>query len=305
MLESKMLPYLALFIGVLTVSASAIFVKLVSAPAEITAFYRLLISTVIVFPWFWRKRKALYQFAKSDWIYSMLAGVFLAFHFILWFESLEYTSVASSVVLVTLQPLFAFVGTYFFFKEKVTFGGLASAGFAIVGSAIISWGDFKVSGLALWGDILALIACAMVTAYLLCGQHLRKKQSLAVYTFVVYGVSSATLFIYCLFSGESFVSYPSEDWIYFVLLAIFPTLLGHSLFNWSIKWISTNMVSVSILFEPVGASILAYYVLREMVTASQIVGGSMILAGILFFIFEKRMLRLYKSFSLKKKMAKH
>jgi drug/metabolite transporter (DMT)-like permease len=303
--ETKMMPYLALFVGVLTVSASAIFVKLVSAPAEITAFYRLLISTVIVFPWFWKKRRALRQFAKGEWLYSLAAGIFLAFHFILWFKSLEYTSVASSVVLVTLQPLFAFIGTYFFFKERVTFGGLASAGFAILGSAIISWGDFKVSGLALWGDILALIACAMVTAYLLCGQHLRKKQSLAVYTFVVYGVSSATLFIYCLFSGESFVSYPSEDWVYFVLLAVFPTLLGHSLFNWAIKWISTNMVSVSILFEPVGASILAYYILNERITSSQIIGGSMILAGILFYIFEKRILRLFHPLADKKKTAKN
>lgn len=153
MKSSQLFPYVALVIGVLAVSTSAIFVKLTSASAPVIAFYRLFFSTVLIAPFFFAKNLGeVKRMSKKDWIFSIVAGVFLAFHFILWFESLNYTSVASSVVLVTLQPLFAFIGTYFFFKEKVSKIAIISGGIAIAGSVIISWGDFQISGLALFGD---------------------------------------------------------------------------------------------------------------------------------------------------------
>src|SRR5699024_9616031 len=119
---------------------------------------------------------------RRNWIFSTLAGIFLAAHFILWFESLNYTSVASSVVLVTLQPIFAFLGTYLFFKERFSPGAIISLIIAIFGSVIISWGDFKVSGMALFGDILALLGAIMITVYFLMGQQVRKRLSLMTYT---------------------------------------------------------------------------------------------------------------------------
>ena len=139
--------------------------KLASAEAGIIAFYRMLFSVLIMAPLFLRGyTKELITLKRRDWLFSSVAG-FLAFHFILWFESLNYTSVASSTVLVTLQPLFAFVGTYFFFKEKITMKTIIAGSIAIIGSVLIGWGDFKVSGTAFYGDVLALIACALATAY--------------------------------------------------------------------------------------------------------------------------------------------
>ncbi|MCJ2147220.1 DMT family transporter [Bacillus sp. B19-2] len=288
-MRTTLYPYIALVIGVLAVSSSAIFVRLSTADAGIIAFYRLFFSALLIFPFFWGKRKEVLSFSKKDWLFSAAAGFFLAFHFILWFRSLEYTSVASSVVLVTLQPIFSFIGTYFLFKERVSFAGIISALLAIGGSAYISWGDFKVSGQALYGDILALLACALVTAYLLFGQHVRKHHSLTVYTFIVYGISAITLCLYCLFSGAAFFSYPSSDWGYFFLLAVIPTLLGHSLFNWVLKWLSTNMISVAILFEPVGAVALAYWILDESVMMTQVIGGAVIFLGIILFMASQSM----------------
>jgi drug/metabolite transporter (DMT)-like permease len=286
--SSRLFPYLALVIGVLAVSASAIFVKLTSAPAPVIAFYRLFFSTVLIAPLFLMKSLGeVKSMSKKDWVFSAIAGVFLAFHFILWFESLNFTSVASSVVLVTLQPLFAFIGTYLFFKEKVSKVALFSGVVAIVGSVIISWGDFQISGLALFGDILALAACAMITAYLLFGQGIRKRHSLTLYTFIVYGISSVTLLIYCLLLQYPLAPYPMTDWYYFLLQALVPTLLGHSLFNWALKWVSTNTISIMILFEPVGAIILAYYILGENVILSQLIGGAVIMVGIIIFLLEK------------------
>lgn len=281
----KMNPYFALAIGVVTVSFSAILVKLASAPSGIIAFYRLLFTVLLMLPVFLMKyRHELKLIGKKDWLFSIAAGVFLAFHFILWFESLNYTSVASSTVLVTLQPLFAFAGAYFFFKERFSLKAIVSGVIAIAGSFVISWGDFRISGLALWGDILALLACALVTGYLLFGQSVVRRVSSITYTFVVYSISAVTLFLYVLVKGEAFTSYPVADWIYFILLAIFPTLLGHSLFNWSLKWLSTTTISMAILLEPVGATILAYFILKEPILWTQVLGGIIILAGLMMFL---------------------
>ena len=288
----RFLPYAALIVGVIAVSTSAIFVKLATAPAPVIAFYRLLFSTVLIAPiFFLRHFSEMKNLSKKDWIYSTIAGVLLAFHFILWFESLNYTSVASSVVLVTLQPLFAFIGTFLFFKEKVSIVAIISGLIAITGSVIISWGDFKISGIALIGDLLALAACAMITAYLLFGQGIRKRHSLTLYTFIVYGISSITLLCYCLLLQYPLGPYPKEDWMYFLLLAVVATLLGHSLFNWSLKWVSTNTISVMILFEPVGSIILAYYILGEKMILPQIIGGMIIMIGIIFYVFERKILK--------------
>ncbi len=271
-----------------SVSTSAILVKLADADSGVIAFYRMLFSVLIMAPAFLTHYKnEVLNIQKRDWLFSIIAGVFLAFHFILWFESLRYTSIASSTVLVTLQPLFAIGGTYFFFKEPIVFKTIISGLIAIAGSVLISWGDFKVGGLAFYGDMLALIACALVTGYMLFGQDVRKRVSLTTYTIIVYSTSTFTLFFYVLFKGESFGPYPTMDWIWFILLAIVPNLLGHNLFNWAIKWVSANVISIAILFEPVGASILAYFIFNEYLVATQVFGGIIVIVGITLFVIDE------------------
>ncbi|MEO4054315.1 DMT family transporter [Solibacillus sp. CAU 1738] len=280
-------PFIPIFIGVISVSLSAILVKLANADSGVIAFYRMLFSVLLMSPIFLLKyTQEIKLLTKRDWVFSGIAGVFLAFHFILWFESLHYTSVASSTVLVTMQPLFAFIGTYFFFGEKISIKTIIAAAVAIAGSVLISWGDFRVSGTALYGDILALIACALITGYLLFGQDVRQRLSLITYTMVVYTSSTICLFFYVLFKGESFGPYPAIDWMWFVLLAIVPNLLGHTLFNWSLKFVSTNVISIAILFEPIGAAILAFFVFSEHIILSQVIGGSVIIVGIMLFVVD-------------------
>lgn len=280
-------PYIPIAIGVLTVGLSAIFVKLTTADAGVTAFYRMFFSVVIMLPLFLLSyRSELRDLKRRDWLFSGLAGLFLAIHFVLWFESLNYTSVASSTVLVTLQPIFALAGTALFFKEIITGKMLTAVLIALTGSVIISWGDFQVSSTALFGDVLALLACGFITAYLLVGQDVRKRVSLITYTFLVYSASSIILFAYVLYERQPLISYPASDWMWFLALALLPNLLGHSLFNWAIKWVSTNVISITILFEPVIASAAAYFVLRENITTTQLAGGIIVLAGILLFIID-------------------
>ncbi|MDC3413129.1 DMT family transporter [Aquibacillus sp. 3ASR75-11] len=278
-------PYAAITVGVISVSTAAILVKLApEAPASIIANYRLLLAVIIMIPFMVKTKHEFRFITKNDWILCSLAGVFLAFHFIFWFESLNYTSVASSVVLVTLQPIFAFLGTFLFYQERFSAGTLISMIIALTGSVIISWGDFKISGIAFYGDILAIIGAIMVTGYFLLGQNARKRLSLMTYTFVVYGVSSITLIAYNLILGNAFFGYPIGNWMVFIGLAIIPTFLGHTLFNWALKWVSTATISMAIVFEPIGASLLAYLILGEAISATQWLGGSIILFGLSLFI---------------------
>ncbi|MFD2043861.1 DMT family transporter [Ornithinibacillus salinisoli] len=279
-------PYFAVIIGVISVSTSAILVKLASdAPAAIIANYRLLFAVILMSPFILLKYRHEFKLIqKRDWILSSFAGVFLAFHFIFWFESLNYTSVASSVVLVSLQPIFAFIGTYIFFKERFTPGAVISMIIALLGSIIISWGDFQISGMAFLGDILALLGAIMVTAYFLMGQSVRKRLSLMTYTFVVYGISSLTLIIYNIVAQNSFVGFSGDHWLIFLALAIIPTFLGHTLFNWALKWLSTSTISMGIVLEPIGASILAYIILEEKINWSQWLGGTIVVFGLFLFI---------------------
>ena len=285
--KPKINPYIPIIIGVISVSLSAIFVKLADAQSGVIAFYRMLFSVLIMSPLFLMKyRHEIKQLNKKEWMFTSIAGVFLAFHFILWFESLNYTSVASSTVLVTLQPIFALAGTYLFFKENISLKAIVATIVAISGSVLIAWGDFKVSGDAFYGDVLALIACALVTGYFLFGQEVRKQLSLITYTMVVYSVSTIVLFVYVLVTGQSFGPYNLNEWVLFLLLAIVPNLLGHNLFNWAIKYVSTNVISISILFEPIGAAILAFFVFGESLSFSQLIGGAVVIVGITMFVVD-------------------
>ncbi|MGG3506262.1 DMT family transporter [Paenibacillus lautus] len=285
--------YLYMLLAVAALSTSAIFVKLADAPASVTAFYRMFFSSLFILPLLVtiNRKNILRQFRNitgTQWGMCLLAGFFLAIHFVLWFESLNYTSVTSSTVLVTLQPLFAFVGGSLIFGERLRFPAISGGLLAITGSFIIGWGDMQISGSALFGDQLALLAAGAVTIYFLIGQSVRKDLSLFPYTFIVYGTSAFYLLIYCLVTGDALTGYSSKEWGWFFALALIPTLFGQTVFNGLVKWFSTTTISMSILGEPVGTAILAYYILHDHISIRQIVGGSVILLGIGMFIWFNR-----------------
>lgn len=218
------------------------------------------------------------------WGAVISSGLLLGIHYILWFESLRFTSVASSTVLVTMQPLFAFIGSYFLFGERLKklsiFGGFLS----IIGSCVIGWGDFKIGGTALIGDVLALLGAAVITMYFLIGQHMRKKLSLITYVFICYLSSSLFLLVYSITLKYPLIGYPKSDWLWFFCLALISTILGQTILNWLIKWLSTSTISMSILGEPVGTCILAYYILGQGISYNQILGSAIILIGIAIFL---------------------
>lgn len=278
-------PYIAVIIAVLAISSSAVFVKLAGdAPVGIIANYRLIFAVIGLAPVILVKyRKEFKLINIKDWVFISLAGISLAFHFIFWFESFNYTSVASSVVLVTLQPIFGFLATFLFLKERFSFGAIVSLIIALFGGFIITSGDFKISNAALFGDMLALIGTIAITFYFLFGQQVKKRISFMTYSFIVYSVGAITLILYNVILQNPFLGYTSNQWWVFIALALIPTFLGHSLFNWALKWLSASTISIGTLLVPIGSTLFAYIIIDEQVTAAQILGGTIILFGLFLF----------------------
>ena len=289
-MQAGIMHYLTLFLGVFALSTSAIFVKLAGAPSSITAFYRLFFALLFLLPLllldkaYWQDLRSL---SRRQWQTGLLSGLFLAIHYILWFESLNYTSVASSTVIVTLQPLFSFVGSYFLFKERFSTGAIISSIVALIGSFIIAWGDFQISMQALYGDLLAFIAAGFITAYFFIGQHMRQKLAVVPYSILGYAASAFFLAVYALSQQLSFIDYSQSTWTAFLGIAFISTILGQMLLNWLLKWLSTSVISMSILGETIGTCILAYFILGEIITLRQGIGIIVTLFGLGLFIFYK------------------
>lgn len=289
-MQAGIMHYLTLFLGVFALSTSAIFVKLAGAPSSITAFYRLFFALLFLLPLllldkaYWQDLRSL---SRRQWQTGLLSGLFLAIHYILWFESLNYTSVASSTVIVTLQPLFSFVGSYFLFKERFSTGAIISSIVALIGSFIIAWGDFQISMQALYGDLLAFIAAGFITAYFFIGQHMRQKLAVVPYSILGYAASTFFLAVYALSQQLSFIDYSQSTWTAFLGIAFISTILGQMLLNWLLKWLSTSVISMSILGETIGTCILAYFILGEIITLRQGIGIIVTLFGLGLFMFYK------------------
>ncbi|WP_414045357.1 DMT family transporter [Macrococcus equi] len=289
----KIFHFILLIVGVFALSSSAIFVKVIHEPVEVTAFYRMFISFLIVALFLFRKnyRIEMRIISKKSKIVMIVSGVILALHYLLWFESLNYTSVASSTVIVTLQPIFAVIIGYYFFKERYNIGAVSGIVIAIIGCILIGYNDLKLSGIALYGDLLALIAALIITIYFYMGQSVRGHTSLIVYSLFSYGSSAFTLLIINLLRHNNIVSFTSETWLSFIGLAFFATIMGQSLFNYLIKWINTTVISMSILGEVVGTIILSSIFLGEGVTLVQFIGICIILSGQALYILANNYLK--------------
>lgn len=279
-------PYMAILAAVLAAAFSSIFTKLAQAPPIIIAFYRLLFTLALIAPFVgragWRELRYIGSREKA---LAALAGIFLALHFSFWITSLNYTSVSSSTVLVTLQPIFVIAGGYFLYGETLGRAGLAGVALALLGSVLVGLGDFRVGGQALLGDIMAFAGAFFVAGYVIIGRGLRQKMSLLPYLFLVYGMAALTLLAENTFLfRDPLLGYPGSAWFWFFLLALVPTIMGHNIFNWALRYVRASVVSVSILGEPVGATILAYFIFAQQPGPLQITGALIIMAGVTLFI---------------------
>jgi drug/metabolite transporter (DMT)-like permease len=273
-------------IGIIAVSTASIFIKLCDAPALIIATYRMVFASLMLMPYAFYKKTGR-GWGRSDLGWLILSGVFLSLHFTFWIASLKYTSVASSVVLVSTHPIFVGLGASFLLKERLGMNLVLGIALSVLGSGLISYGDMTLSKEALMGDGLALLGALAASGYFLVGRKMRKSQDLLSYIFPVYSTAALVLILLSFLFQEKFLGYSATNYLYLFLLALIPQLIGHTTFNWALKYLPASMVSITILGEPVGSTILAYFILSEGLTPSKVIGGILIFAGILIALRRK------------------
>jgi len=253
----------------------------------VIAAYRLCLTSLILAPAaLMRSRQELRSLARKDIVLAVASGAFLAFHFTVWIASLSYTSVATSVVLVTITPVFVAVASYLLFRERLTRQVITGIVICLAGAVLIGYGNWQIGSEQLLGGALALLGALAVAGYLLIGRRLRQKMSLLSYSFLVYGSAAVMLLVAALVRGYPLFDYSGETYLWMVMLALVPQLLGHMSLVWALRFVSATLVTIAVLGEPVGATTLAFLILGEAPTWSEIVGGVLILGGI-FVAFRK------------------
>ena len=279
-------PMIMIVIGILGISLSAIFVKYSTAPSAVTAAFRLCWTVLLMSPVVWGKRdvrEELLHISKKEFILSAISGLFLAIHFVLWFESLQHTSVASSTSIVCTEVIWVALGFCLFLKGRLLKKAMFAIGITFAGSLLIAYADSSSGSVHLYGDFLALVAAIAVAVYTLIGRIVRKNVSTNVYTYVVYSSCALVLLLTCLVQGLNLFEYGMSAVVVGLLLSVFSTILGHSIFSWCLKYFSPAFVSASKLCEPVVAAIMAGILFGEMPVVLQVIGGAMIIGGVYYY----------------------
>lgn len=274
----------ALALGLFGVSWAATLVRLAEAPAVSVAFWRLVFSVLLLVPLLaasgqWRELRSL---GRRDWVWLGLAGVFLAAHLVVWFLSLEYTSVASSTVLVTSHPLFVGLLSALWIREPPTGREWAGIAVAVAGGVVVGWGDFSAGAAPLVGDLMALAGAVLTALYFVVGRRLRARLGVWSYVVPVYMVAAAVAGAAALAGGAPLSGYEPSTWGFLAALAVGPMLMGHTSFNWALEHVRAYVVSVVVLLEPLGATVLAVLVLGrgEVPSWNTVAGGLTVLAGV-------------------------
>ena len=276
-------PYLSVGVGVTTVSAAAILIRLAQAGYHSlgVAAWRMALATLILAPVaLTTRRSELRSLSLRQWGSILIAGLLLALHFAAWITSLAHTSVAASVVLMTTHPIFVGLASHLLLRERLSRGMVIALLAAIAGSVIIGLGDLGEGAHQLWGDALALIGAVAIAGYFIIGRRLRARLSLLTYVFPVYAVAALALMTALLASDLPPLPQRTETWLWLLLMALGPQILGHSSLNWALRYLSATYVTIAVLGEPVVSTLLAWWILNETPSPWAVVGGALTLAGV-------------------------
>lgn len=276
-------PHLGMVVGITAASTASLFIRLAQSEASslAVAAWRLTLASLILAPIaLTTRRTELRGLSRREWLLAVGSGLLLAAHFATWISSLALTSVSASAVLVSVYPLFVGILSHLFLGERLSRRVALGLVVATAGSATIGLGDAGAGRHQLAGDLLALLGAATAAGYFLIGRRLRGRLSLLGYVFPVYGTAAVALMALSLLASVPLTGYPSTTWLWLLLLALVPQIVGHSSLNWALGHLSATYVTLAALGEPIGSSLLAWVVLDEPVTVPTAIGGALILAGI-------------------------
>ena len=293
-MEGGKLLYPRMVLGIVAASFGAIFVRFASEadPLAISA-WRLSIAALVLIPIAWIRRQR--SLTPRLMVWCLASGVALALHFILWISSLSYTSIASSVLFATTHPLFVGLGSYIFLKERARRSLVIGVLLALLGGALIGFGDLQIAGVAVKGDLLAVCGGLMVAVYFMIGRHVRQSVSATVYVALTYGTAAVLVLAICGITRTPLIGFSDKTVGFLVLLGLIPQLLGHSTFNWALKHLPASNVSVLILGEPIGSGLLATLFFREFPSGLNLVGAAIILVAIYLSLHNKERSHVHQS----------
>ena len=272
--------------AVVSLALSPILVRLAgSVPGVAIAVWRTGIAASLLVPVALRKAsQEMRQFSWRDIGLITASGVLLGLHFIAWIESLFYTSVASASVLVTTSPVFLVILGYVFLGEHLSRRTVIGIMVAVLGAVLISWGDAtdveQAAPAPLLGNSIALAASLLVSFYLLIGRVVRRKTSWLAYVFPLYGVAAGTTLLVALLRGVPLFGYDMAFYVLCAFMALGPQIIGHGSFNYALAFFPAALVSMLALLEPVGASILAYFLFGEVPRWLAVVGMAVVLGAV-------------------------
>ena len=286
--------YWALFVGLSTFSLSPILVRLAAeAPGLTVAVWRTVIAAAVLAPVaLFRIRKEVAAFDRRDIFLILTAGILLALHFVTWIESVYRTTVASASVLVTTSPIFLAVLGYLFLREHLTLKISVSIVLAVIGAALIGLGDMSTAAggapAPLVGNSLALTASFLFSVYLLMGRVVRQKTSWLAYVFPLYSVTALTVLTIALIQGVPIFGFRPGFYMLCAAMALGPQVLGHGSFNYAIRYLPAAVLGLLSLVEPVGASILAYFLFQEVPSLVALAGMVIVLGAISVAIVNRK-----------------
>ncbi len=274
-------------LGSLMASSAAIWVRFLPGESPIAiAFIRVAGAALLLLPWFWREWRSRGGLSWGELRFSLLAGVALALHFATWIASLQYTTVAHSVLFVATHPMFVIAISVGLLRVPVARNQIVGAMVALAGVAFIQWRDldFKApAGLFTGparGDLLALAGGLFAAVYLLLGREARRNLSTILHVEVTYASAAVVLLAMVLVLRVPLVPPSNSSWIYLALLVLLPTVGGHTIFNWGLRHLGAPLVSLFGLLEPVEAAFLALIILGEGLPATTVLGAGVILGGL-------------------------
>jgi drug/metabolite transporter (DMT)-like permease len=276
-------PTAVLIVAVLAFSWAGPLVRFTDAPSLVVAAWRLTLSSLFIGVVLLVRGQPMPRLDARDWLLAVVSGVFLAAHFWSWIASLDLTTISSSVVLVSTQPVFVAVLSGALLGERATRRQWLGIGVAVGGAVVIAWGDFGLGRDALLGDSLALAGALFVSVYYVIGRRLRRTVDLWWYIGIIYGIAAVVLLVAAAaMPGVSLVGHQSRDWLVFVALAAGPMMLGHTGVNYALRYVRAYVANLAVLCEPVGATLIAWLLpaIAEVPGPQTVAGGALILAGI-------------------------
>src|SRR6184192_1493199 len=276
-----MSPLLVLIVAVLATTYAGPIVRFATAPAVAIAFWRLVLVLPVTFGLAARERQRT-GVMREAFPLMLLSGVLLAVHFWTWIASLRFTTVASSVVLVSLKPIFAWGIAALWLGEHPAPTERWGIALAVAGATLIGLSDARLSLGALGGDALALIGAVTGAGYYVIGRRVRQTVGVWSYASAVYAVAAVALGVVAAFRGAPLTGFGPSDWGVFAAMAAGPMLVGHTGMNYALQHFRATTVNVAALGEPVGATLIAWLVpaIHEVPTPRALVGGMLVLVGI-------------------------